>query len=128
MKREFPELESLSKIKVNKKWNSSVAVVVIKDKQESLIDVGGLQRNEFCVDDVTNTCDGNIVITFGSPGRYSHITVINRDGRIQQQCKIRNINGHDKYLYCSRLAEFKVATIAPPCQVFMTFVMVHTTQ
>ncbi|PIK45880.1 hypothetical protein BSL78_17259 [Apostichopus japonicus] len=99
MKKEFPELETLSDVT---KGNITIA-----QHKESVVVVAGIKVKDGCITDITSKGDVNIAITHNATERLSHITVFNSKGEIQRQDQI------DIDLdipICGLLSEFKAVT------------------
>lgn len=65
---------------------------------------------------MTSVKNGNMVITAGSSSE-EYVTVINRAGTIQRQDKIKHTTYPNPSRCCSRLSEFKVATVSKSYEV-----------
>ncbi|KAJ8044027.1 E3 ubiquitin-protein ligase TRIM56 [Holothuria leucospilota] len=103
MKREFPELDKLSRI--------GVCVEIEKD-DESPVSIEGVKTDEWIVDDITGADDGSIVITgHNSSANYpSYITVINMNGKVLHRKELKKTCLY-AWRYCAYLSEFKIVTV-----------------
>ncbi|PIK47927.1 hypothetical protein BSL78_15197 [Apostichopus japonicus] len=101
MKKEYPELESLSDFVICEITKFNIEVTIAQH-QESGIKVKGWH-----ITDITSRGDVKIVITHNPLEEYSHITVFNRKGEIQRQDQI--IIGIDIPI-CGLLSESKAVT------------------
>ena len=116
MKKEFPELESLSDIFISDITKEIVHDVTITEHEESAVDVEGIKAKCWKTTGMTSNSDGNIVITGTVSAKYSHITVINREGEIQRQHKMKYRKYHTDR-FCCFLSEFKVVTVCWPDEI-----------
>ncbi|PIK37064.1 hypothetical protein BSL78_26100 [Apostichopus japonicus] len=110
MKKEYPELESLSDFIISDVPKVIVDDVTISDHAEYVVDIKRLKAQGLQVNDIVGMRDGKIVIT-GRNLNISHIAVIDRRGEILQQKNIcYSCSGHGT-THCCYLSEFKVIAV-----------------
>ncbi|XP_071853727.1 uncharacterized protein [Apostichopus japonicus] len=129
MEQEFPQLELLSDftLDVTKMVWGKVKVIV---DQEVLIDFEEFAAKQaaahndksvigqYLIDSITQTSDGNMVISGTAPVNYSHITVINSKGKIQKQDQMsRRYKINYTNRYCCYLSEHQVVTVCAPNEI-----------
>ena len=119
MKKEFPELKSLSDIIVKDITKVVGDDVMITENEESVVDVEGIEAKGWISNGMTSSGDGSIVLSGSVSDKYSHITVINRNGEIKRQDQIQNERDYFglAYRYCRYLSEYKVATVCLPDEI-----------
>ncbi|PIK47152.1 hypothetical protein BSL78_16003 [Apostichopus japonicus] len=118
MKKEYPQLESLSDFSVCDITKVIPDNVIITDNEESVVDINGFRDNRWWINGMACSGDGNIVITGAcEPEEYSHISVINRKGKILRQDQMERELGFTLCRFCCPLSKFKVVTVCIPDEI-----------
>ncbi|XP_071853839.1 uncharacterized protein [Apostichopus japonicus] len=108
LKKDYPELESLSDFFISDITDDFKENVTIAQHEESVVDIAGIKAKHWSINGITSSGDGNIVITGMASSRYSHITVVNRKGEIQRQDNPKSYKGIRNVCL---LSEFKVMIV-----------------
>ncbi|PIK50198.1 hypothetical protein BSL78_12904 [Apostichopus japonicus] len=139
IEQEFPQLELLSDFTfdVTKVVWGKVNIIV---DQEFLIDFKefvakqAVAHNDnsvigqYLIDSITQTSDGNMVVSGTAPDNYSHITVINSKGKIQKQDQMTRDTKSTAHVIVVTYPSIRSSRFVHPMKsVFTMFVMVHTT-
>ncbi|XP_071853939.1 uncharacterized protein [Apostichopus japonicus] len=115
MKKEFPDIESLSDFIIGDITKCLFENVTISEHEESVVKVEGFTKDAtWYMDDITSTLDGKIVIT-GASNDIPHITVLDKSGHLETQHRIKLTE--DECLYCCFLSPHKLATACTPCEI-----------
>ncbi|KAJ8046165.1 E3 ubiquitin-protein ligase TRIM56 [Holothuria leucospilota] len=116
LKKDFPELTTLTDVTVNYKQYSfgKPSVTNISDEAKKTINVNDPYE---CIYGMTSTGDGNIVIS-GCTSHYgaSFIAVIDINGTILQESKM-NAGNDWPVRYCEFLSQHKVGSICDPHEI-----------
>ncbi|KAJ8044039.1 hypothetical protein HOLleu_11384 [Holothuria leucospilota] len=102
MRKEFPELDKLSRIGVG---------FEIEEDKKSPVNIEGIKTDGRTIIDITGVGNGSIVLT-GSilANCQSHIAVINMNGKILGRKELKHTRRW-VYRYCAYLSELKIATV-----------------
>ncbi|KAJ8044030.1 E3 ubiquitin-protein ligase TRIM56 [Holothuria leucospilota] len=103
MKREFPELDKLSRIGVTFEF---------EEDEESPVTFEGIKADGWRIESITGFSDGSIVITGRTPANYkSHISIFYMNGKVQRRMELSGTHQY-AFRFCAYLSEFKIATIS----------------
>ncbi|XP_071816536.1 uncharacterized protein [Apostichopus japonicus] len=117
MKREFPEIQSLSDFVISDITKVTVDKVTIVEEEVSVVDVEGVVAKRWIITGMTGTKDGGIVITgIISRSLNSYIAIFNSKGKLTRQDRIP-VAKFNSACYCSTLSKFKVVTVTWPDEI-----------
>ncbi|XP_071827074.1 uncharacterized protein [Apostichopus japonicus] len=117
--KDFPEIESLSDIKMDDLPILCIDKVHISDNAESVVDVDVIKGNHLLLTGITSTGSGNIVVSGKLSSDHSFIKVINRQGRQIRHDKIDKVKGSSLYpvRHCAAFSRDKIASVCESNQV-----------
>ncbi|PIK47922.1 hypothetical protein BSL78_15222 [Apostichopus japonicus] len=117
--KDFPEIESLSDKTMDDLPILCIDKVNISDNVESVVNVDVIKSAWFCLNGITSTDSGNIVVSGRLSSGHSFITVINKQGRKIRHNKIDKVKGSSlqHFRHCSALSRDKIASVCTSNQV-----------
>ncbi|XP_071817994.1 uncharacterized protein [Apostichopus japonicus] len=117
MKREFPELQSLSDFVISDITKVTVDKVTVIEEEVSVVDVEGVVAKRWWISGMTDTGDGRIVTIGSTPYTvFSYvapspcIAIFSSKGKFIQESQIPPA-GLESVRYCSTLSKFKVVIV-----------------
>ncbi|PIK47146.1 hypothetical protein BSL78_15997 [Apostichopus japonicus] len=111
MKKEFPDFTSSYVFPISDITKVTFDDVTETEHEESVIDVLGIKGKRRGINGIASSGKGHIVITGDESEGYTHITVINKEGKVVRKDQIQNQRSRSFALrYCCSLSNFKVVT------------------
>lgn len=114
MKTQFPEIKVLSNFRISDIAKPVVDDITLTENEESVVDVVGIKSKVWNITGVTSDMNGSIVITGSATKKYSHITVIDANGKVQRHENIKREmkTVHIPDRFCTNMLRYQVVTVS----------------